>query len=213
MNSNPGLDSTSTDLPLDEQEPANNSDSSGNTANAQAAKESHSTPCLAMHRSGFPDAPFPPQDLYQRLGEAKIAAVIRRQHELMWHSDIRTVFGSDPVAFERIITHSVHYFIEMFGGPKLFTSERGEPRLGRRHKHLQLTPYHRDVWLNAMRQALQENAVPQKISELIWQWVVPLSMRFLSPRIKVEELSNAPFMTDNTHTTTNNPVNQGVVHD
>jgi len=155
----------------------------------QTKSPTSSSACPGLHRSGFPDAPFPPQDIYERLGEQKIAAIIRRQHDLMWQSEIQSIFGSDEVRFQKTVIYTIHYFIEMLGGPKLFTPQRGEPKLGRRHRHLQLTPLHRTVWLGSLRQALQEQKVPNDIAHAIWQWVEPLSMRFLTPRIEAIDLA------------------------
>ncbi|GAB6070969.1 hypothetical protein JCM30760_20660 [Thiomicrorhabdus hydrogeniphila] len=144
---------------------------------------------VALHRSGFPDAPFPDPSLYENLGEQTITNVIRYQHQLLWKSDIHALYGDDLAHFKRMVEYTVYYFIEMLGGPKLFTPLRGEARLGRRHKVFLLTPYHRKVWLECLRKALYQFSVPAQFAQPIWDWVEPLSMRFLVPRVPVEELT------------------------
>ncbi|MBN2866397.1 MAG: hypothetical protein JXK16_10355 [Thiotrichales bacterium] len=148
----------------------------------------------ACHRSGFPDAPFPDPSIYEALGSEKIRDLVRYHHQLMWQSDIQPVFGSDFGHFAKTVEHTANYFIEMLGGPKLFTVVRGEPKLGRRHKPFNLTPYHRVIWLDCFRLALKEKQIPISIAQEIWNWVEPLSMRFLTPRIEAEHLAREYLM-------------------
>lgn len=49
------------------------------------------------------------------------------------------------------------YFGEWLGGPKLYSAERGEPRLRRRHLGFAIGEAERDAWLLCMRQALDES--------------------------------------------------------
>lgn len=149
----------------------------------QFEKSQHS-----LHRSGFPDAPFPKPDLYDKMGFELIDKVIRDQHVLLHQSSVAHLYGDDPVHFEKMVGYTANYFIEMLGGPKVFIPVRGEPKLGRRHKPFMLTPQDRVVWLETMREALHANQVPQEYAQEIWDWVEPLSMRFLSPRIEPENL-------------------------
>ncbi|MBF6058233.1 MULTISPECIES: globin [Thiomicrorhabdus] len=152
----------------------------------------------AFRREDYPDAPFPDQEIYQHLGEESIRKLIRRHHRLMRTSHIGHLFGKDDQRFERIIEYTCDYFVEMLGGPKYFTGQRGEPRLGRRHRPFALTPADREAWLDFFRQALMENAIPQEIAQNLWNWVEPLSMRFLTPRIAPQQLQRMYLYTDKT---------------
>lgn len=134
-----------------------------------------------LNRSDFPDAPFPDPALFTLLGEEKIIALVKVHHQLMRQSDIGAVFGQDEAHFQRTIQHTADYFVEMFGGPKRFTPHRGEPKLGKRHRPFALQAHHREGWLNCLAQAMQECHLPQEAKQMIWNWVEPLSMRFLTP--------------------------------
>jgi hemoglobin len=48
------------------------------------------------------------------------------------------------------------YFGEWLGGPKLYSAERGHPRLRRRHMHVAIGPAERDAWMLCMTGALDE---------------------------------------------------------
>lgn len=46
------------------------------------------------------------------------------------------------------------YLCEWMGGPKLYSVERGHPRLRQRHMHVRIGEAERDAWLLCMRGAL-----------------------------------------------------------
>jgi hemoglobin len=50
----------------------------------------------------------------------------------------------------------VKYFSEWMGGPRLYSPERGEPRLRRRHQPFAIDDSARDAWMSCMRLALAE---------------------------------------------------------
>jgi len=49
------------------------------------------------------------------------------------------------------------YLSEWTGGPKLYSPEKGHPRLRQRHMHFSIGDAERDAWLLCMRQALREH--------------------------------------------------------
>src|SRR5690625_3184010 len=48
------------------------------------------------------------------------------------------------------------FLTQLFGGPTLYTEERGRPMLPHRHAPFEITPARRDAWLQCMHQALVE---------------------------------------------------------
>jgi len=48
------------------------------------------------------------------------------------------------------------YFTEWLGGPPLYSTERGHPRLRMRHMHVSIGIAERDAWLLCMRGALDD---------------------------------------------------------
>ena len=50
----------------------------------------------------------------------------------------------------------VKYLSEWLGGPRLYSPERGAPRLRRRHQPFAIDAAARDAWMLCMRQALAE---------------------------------------------------------
>jgi hemoglobin len=64
---------------------------------------------------------------------------------------IRAMHDSDLRHTREIL---VKYLSEWLGGPRLFTPERGEPRLRRRHQPFAIDSQARDAWMLCMRVAL-----------------------------------------------------------
>jgi hemoglobin len=63
----------------------------------------------------------------------------------MHHDDL----GSVKIVLKR-------YLSEWTGGPKLYSPEKGHPRLRQRHMHFPIGNEDRDAWLLCMRKALAE---------------------------------------------------------
>ena len=80
------------------------------------------------------------------------AKTIRDMH----HDDL----GSVKIVLKR-------YLSEWTGGPKLYSPEKGHPRLRQRHMHFSIGNADRDAWLLCMRKALAETvADPEARAEL-----------------------------------------------
>jgi hemoglobin len=74
----------------------------------------------------------------------------------MHHDDL----GSVKIVLKR-------YLSEWTGGPKLYSPEKGHPRLRQRHMHFSIGNADRDAWLSCMRKALAETvADPAARAEL-----------------------------------------------
>ncbi|WP_449354072.1 globin domain-containing protein [Virgibacillus natechei] len=48
------------------------------------------------------------------------------------------------------------FLTQFFGGPKIYSEERGHPMMRRRHLPFPITPERRDAWLACMEEALVE---------------------------------------------------------
>jgi hemoglobin len=61
------------------------------------------------------------------------------------------------------------YLGEWLGGPNLYSSERGHPRLRMRHLPFRIGEAERDAWLLCMRGALEETVTAVEIREPIYE--------------------------------------------
>jgi hemoglobin len=53
------------------------------------------------------------------------------------------------------------FLTQFFGGPPLFTEERGPAMMRRRHLPFPITPNRRDAWLACMEEALEEAEIEE----------------------------------------------------
>ncbi|WP_315704645.1 MULTISPECIES: group II truncated hemoglobin [unclassified Bradyrhizobium] len=95
---------------------------------------------------------------YQRIGGAIIVdrlveAFYRRMDSLPEAKVIRDMHPNDLGPTKRTLKR---YLSEWLGGPKLYSPEKGHPRLRQRHMGFSIGASERDAWLLCMRGALEE---------------------------------------------------------
>jgi hemoglobin len=83
---------------------------------------------------------------------------------------LRAVYPEDDLgpAEERLRL----FLIQYWGGPSTYHEQRGHPRLRMRHVPFRIGEAERDAWLQAMRTALDEVALPDSLDAQIWDYLV-----------------------------------------
>ncbi|WP_010093586.1 hypothetical protein [Ornithinibacillus scapharcae] len=61
------------------------------------------------------------------------------------------------------------FLTQFFGGPNLYTEERGHPMMRRRHLPFEITPSRRDAWLDCMDEALEEVGIEEPYRTAIFE--------------------------------------------
>jgi hemoglobin len=61
------------------------------------------------------------------------------------------------------------FLTQFFGGPSLYTEERGHPMMRRRHLPFEITPSRRDAWLECMEAALEEARIEEPYRTAIFE--------------------------------------------
>ncbi len=90
-------------------------------------------------------------------GEAGVRALVLRFYELMDElPEARELRFLHPEDLQRSADSLFMFFSGWFGGPPLYVSERGHPRLRMRHFPFAIGPSERDQWMLCMRKALSE---------------------------------------------------------
>lgn len=95
---------------------------------------------------------------YDRLGgEAGVRRLVERFYALMDElPEAYTVRQIHPESLAGSADSLFKYLSGWFGGPPLYTAEKGHPRLRMRHLPYRVGPVERDEWMLCMRQALAE---------------------------------------------------------
>lgn len=96
--------------------------------------------------------------LYDRLGgEARVLELVTRFYDHMEQdADAKVIRDKHPPSLERARKLLFEYFTGWFGGPPLYISQYGHPRLRARHLHVEIGLEDRDAWLRCLYRALDE---------------------------------------------------------
>ncbi|MGX4670094.1 globin domain-containing protein [Cerasibacillus sp. JNUCC 74] len=82
------------------------------------------------------------------------------------HPDLIPIFPED-------LTETIHkqklFLTQFFGGPPLYSEERGHPMLRRRHLPFEITPTRKDAWLECMALALVEAEINEPYRTAIFE--------------------------------------------
>lgn len=96
--------------------------------------------------------------MFERVGgtvtiDRLVEAFYKRMDSLPEAQTIRAMHAPDLGAVKNVLKR---YLSEWTGGPKLYSPEKGHPRLRQRHMGFAIGNAERDAWLLCMRGALEE---------------------------------------------------------
>ena len=99
----------------------------------------------------------PRSTMYERAGgEAFFETLTRRFYAAVADDPVlRPLYPEEPDRLEAARRHLELFLIQHWGGPAVYRSERGDARLGQRHRRFAIGPVERDAWLRHMRAAVQ----------------------------------------------------------
>lgn len=108
-----------------------------------------------------------PATMFDRIGGAEtidklVELFYARMDTLPEAKDIRAMHGTSLEPTKRILKR---YLTEWTGGPTLYSSERGHPRLRQRHMGFPIGNAARDAWLGCMKGALIETVADEAARE------------------------------------------------
>lgn len=102
--------------------------------------------------SGMPQAAPPSRQIFARMGQAGIFGMLAELYQELESSSVRHLFPADmPAASER----SAAFFVQLLGGPPLFSERFGPPRMRARHIPFEIDEAARETWLASFRRVLQ----------------------------------------------------------
>ncbi|MDD4931854.1 MAG: globin [Methylacidiphilaceae bacterium] len=141
----------------------------------------------------YPEVPFPSARVFAATGEEALRQLVDRHHQYLLKSPIHYLFPPDKEALEKLVRRSADFVVEMCGGPRYYTSTRGEPRMRSRHFPTTIDERAREVWLICYRDALKETGFPLPILEEFWNWIEPFSIRMINRRTTWDPPRRVPF--------------------
>jgi hemoglobin len=112
------------------------------------------------------------QEIYSVIGEdgfSRLIAAFYRQVPL--DPVLSALYPKDDLAAAEQRLRD--FLIFRFGGPQRYIQQRGHPRLRMRHAPFPIDAAARDHWLQLMRNALAETALPKEAAALLWAYFEP----------------------------------------
>jgi hemoglobin len=105
--------------------------------------------------------------MFERLGgvvviDRLVESFYRRMDSLPEAAGIRAMHPDDLAITKQVLKR---YLSEWTGGPKLYSPEKGHPRLRQRHMGFPIGSEERDAWLLCMRGALAETVADDAARE------------------------------------------------
>ena len=67
------------------------------------------------------------------------------------------------------------YFTGWFGGPPLYVSQYGHPRLRARHKHIEIGIADRDQWLDCLKAAMHDMVLDEDLTKDLLEKIAPMA--------------------------------------
>jgi len=98
--------------------------------------------------SGSPPSP----EILAALGEEGVFRMIADFYAELEASDVRHLFPEDMPAASR---KSAAFFVQLLGGPALFSEQYGPPRMRMRHEPFEIDAAARATWLAAFERVLE----------------------------------------------------------
>ncbi len=141
----------------------------------------------------YPEVPFPSPRIFAAAGERALRKLVHRHHEYLLKSPIHYLFPPDKESLEKLVNRAADFVVEMCGGPRYYTTTRGEPRMRSRHFSTTIDERAREVWLICYRDALKETGFPLPILEEFWSWIEPFSIRMINRRTTWDPPRRVPF--------------------
>lgn len=109
-----------------------------------------------------------PETIFEAIGgykpiERLIEAFYKR---VAVHPELIPIFPEDLTESAR---KQELFLIQFFGGPKLYSEDRGNPMLRKRHLPFEITPSRKDAWLSCMKSALVEAEIKESYRKIIYK--------------------------------------------
>jgi hemoglobin len=126
---------------------------------------------------------------YDRLGgEAGVRRLVERFYALMDElPEAYTVRQIHPESLAGSADSLFKYLSGWFGGPPLYTAEKGHPRLRMRHLPYRVGPVERDEWMLCMRQALAETVDDAPLRAVLEKALPTWRSTWSTPRARLAE--------------------------
>jgi hemoglobin len=101
---------------------------------------------------GPPQGGLPSPEIYAKMGEANIFAMMSDFYKELEQSPLRSMF---PENMQEASEKSALFFVFLLGGPPLYQQKFGHPMMRQRHLPFEIDETARQIWLNCFKKVLE----------------------------------------------------------
>lgn len=102
---------------------------------------------------GPPQGTRPSPAIFESLGQEGVFHMLSELYTRLESSSARHLFPADMQAASQ---RSAAFFVQLLGGPPLFSQNYGPPRMRQRHLPFEIDAEAREVWLACFEQVLED---------------------------------------------------------
>ncbi|MFT7668672.1 MAG: hemoglobin [Planctomycetota bacterium] len=102
---------------------------------------------------GPPQGSRPSSAIFEAMGEDGLFAMFEAFYSELGESDVRHLFPEDLLTASQ---RSAAFFVQLLGGPPLFSERYGPPRMRQRHLPFEIDDAARQVWLACFDKILND---------------------------------------------------------
>jgi len=110
---------------------------------------------------GPPQGPPLDRRMFAAIGEDGIRQLLLLHYGNLSRSSIQGMFATD---LEKAANRSADFFIQIMGGPPLYSQKHGPPRMRARHMPFLITEEARQVWLDCFLRAMEDLPFPAEFA-------------------------------------------------
>ena len=135
----------------------------------------------------FPAILLPSARVFEIAGEFHLRHLVRQHHCLLQRSAIGHLFTQEEALVSSLVERIADYVVEACGGPDAYSRKSERYCMRTRHFQFSIDEYAREVWLDALYQAMEDTAFPETVREEYWNWLEAFSVRMINRRtVKVQ---------------------------
>ena len=106
---------------------------------------------------GPPQGPRPPESILNAIGVAGVYELLEAFYARLGQSSIADLFPAGPEGLTAASQRSAAFFVQLLGGPPLFSQHFGPPRMRARHIPFEIDAAAREVWLACFEATLDQD--------------------------------------------------------
>lgn len=116
--------------------------------------------------------------LYERIGEEAILQLVDDFYTGVAQDDVlRKMYPKDLGPAKNRLKL---FLIQVLGGHRMYTDERGQPMLRRRHFQWKIGEKEATHWLKHMHEALKQAKMDEKDKDDLWAYIYPTALHMIN---------------------------------